>query len=327
MSGRGRSPSQPRMVTSAERLSRLLALVPYVVSRRAVGLAEAAETFGMTERELIDDLNLAWCVELKEPEPYCPIDLSYEDGEITISQAESIARPLRLAADEANALLVALRMLAEAGGDGSAVARLIAKIEAAAGAAAIASSRVSVQIERPNVPGISATLGRAVSERKRVHLRYYVRARDEETERDVDPMQLVVVEGRPYLEAWCRRAEGVRMFRLDQVLEATMLDLPAEVPDEAESRDVNEGLFRPSDSDVWVELELAPDARWAAEYYQADSVTELGEGRLRVVLRTSDTSLIRRLALRLGEDAKVVSPPELALEVREAAAAALAHYE
>ncbi len=92
----------------------------------------------MTERELIDDLNLAWCVELKSPEPYCPIDLSYEDGLVTISQAESIARPLRLAADEASALLVALRMLAEAGGDGDAVTRLIAKIEDAAGASAAA---------------------------------------------------------------------------------------------------------------------------------------------------------------------------------------------
>src|SRR6516162_5561349 len=114
----------PRMVTSAERLRRLLALVPYVVSRKAVGLAEAAATFGMTERELIDDLNLAWCVELKAPEPYCPIDLSYEDGQVTVSQAESIARPLRLAADEASALLIALRMLAEAGGGGDAVTRL-----------------------------------------------------------------------------------------------------------------------------------------------------------------------------------------------------------
>src|SRR6202012_4383932 len=114
---------------------RLPALVPYVAARRVVGLAETAATFGMTERELIDDLNLAWCVELRAPEPYCPIDLSYEAGEISISTAEPIARPLRLAADEASALLVALRMLAEAGGDGDAVVRLIAKIEAAAGGA------------------------------------------------------------------------------------------------------------------------------------------------------------------------------------------------
>ena len=83
---------QPRMVTSAERLRRLLALVPYVSTRRVVGLAETAETFGMTERELIDDLNLAWCVELRAPEPYCPIDLSYEDGEISISPGDSNTR-------------------------------------------------------------------------------------------------------------------------------------------------------------------------------------------------------------------------------------------
>jgi proteasome accessory factor C len=98
---------------ASDRLQRLLALVPYVVSRQAAGLAETAAAFGVSETELVDDLNLLWCVELRSPDPYCPIDLSYEGGEITVSQAESIGRPLRLGTDEASALLVALRMLAE----------------------------------------------------------------------------------------------------------------------------------------------------------------------------------------------------------------------
>jgi proteasome accessory factor C len=119
----------------------------------------------------------------------------------------------------------------------------------------------------------------------------------------------------------------VRLFRLDRVLAVDVLDLPAEVPAEAEPKDVDEGLFRPSESDVRVELDLAPDARWVAESYPCESVTELGDGRLRVVLLTADTSLVRRLALRLGEDARVASPAVLATEVREAAAAALAQYE
>jgi proteasome accessory factor C len=315
------------MVTSAERLRRLLALVPYVSARRVVGLAETAETFGMTERELIDDLNLAWCVELRAPEPYCPIDLSYEDGEISISQAESIARPLRLAADEASALLVALRMLAEAGGDGDAVARLIAKIEDAAGAAGAASAQVAVQIEHPNARGLTATLNAALAARKRVHLRHYNFGRDEETERDVDPMRLLVVEGRTYLEGWCRRAEGVRLFRLDRVLSVDVLDVPAQVPETAEQVDVDAGLFTASPSDVVVELDLAPAARWAAEYWRCDSMVDLPDGRLRITLRTPDTTSVRRLALRLGEDARVVSPAGLADEVRSAASAALALYE
>jgi predicted DNA-binding transcriptional regulator YafY len=314
------------MVTSAERLRRLLALVPYVAARRVVGLAETAATFGMTERELIDDLNLAWCVELKAPEPYCPIDLSYEGGEITVSQAESIARPLRLAADEASALLVALRMLAEVPADGSAVGRLIAKIEGAAGESAAASSQVMIQVDSQNVRGRATKISTALGASRRLHLRYYVPGRDEATERDVDPMRLLVVEGRTYLEGWCRLAEGVRLFRLDRVLDLDVLDVPAEVPAEAEQKDVDAGLFRPSESDERVELELAADARWVAEYYPCESVTEAGEGRLRAVLRTPDTSWVRRLALRLGEDARVLAPAALAEEVRAAAAEALALY-
>ena len=320
--------TQPRMVTSAERLRRLLALVPYVATRKVVSLPETAKTFGMTERELIDDLNLAWCVELRAPEPYCPIDLSYEDGEISISQAESIARPLRLAVDEASALLVALRMLAEAGGDRDAVNRLIAKIESAAGAAAAASSQVTIQqFDSPRVRAVAAKLSGALSDGRRVHLRHYVWNRDEDTERDVDPMRLLVVEGRTYLEGWCRRAESVRLFRLDRVVEVDVLDVPAEVPEEAEPRDVDAGLFRPSETDVLAELELGPGARWVAEDYPCESVTELPDGRLRIGLRTPDTTWVRRLALRLGEDARVVSPPELADDVRATAAAALAQYD
>ena len=107
-----RPAAPPRVAPATDRLQRLLALVPYVVSRKVVGLAETAAAFGISERELVDDLNMLWCVELRSSDPYCPIDLSYEGGEIVVSEAESFDRPLRLGVDEASALLVALRMLA-----------------------------------------------------------------------------------------------------------------------------------------------------------------------------------------------------------------------
>jgi proteasome accessory factor C len=318
------------LVTSTERLQRLLALVPYVVSRKSVGLAETAAAFGVSERELVDDLNLLWCVELRAPDPYCPIDLSYEGGEIVVSQAESMGRPLRLAVDEASALLVALRMLAEVPGleDRSALSRLIVKLEAAAGEAAAASAQVAVQVDIPDEEAerLAAQIQRAISAGRRLHLRYYVPNRDETTERDVDPLQLHVVEGRPYLEAWCLRAEAMRLFRLDRVLSLEVLDVPAAPPADAVGVDIDQGLFRPSPDDVQVVLELTAAGRWVAEYYTCESTTELPDGRLRVVLRTQQTGLVRRLALRLGEDGRVVSPPALAAEIREAATAALTNY-
>jgi proteasome accessory factor C len=314
--------------TATERLQRLLALVPYVVSRNVVGLAETAAAFGVSEQQLVDDLNMLWCVELRAPDPYCPIDLSYEGGEIVVSEAESIDRPLRLGVDEASALLVALRMLAEVPSleDRSALSRTIAKLEEAAGAAGAVSAQVAVQVDSLGADDAAARLRDAVERGRRVHLSYYVPGRDEATERDVDPMRLLVVEGRTYLEGWCLRAEAVRLFRLDRVLALTVLDQPAAVPGHARQRDVDQGLFRPSPGDVEVALELSPLGRWVAEYYPCQEVTELADGRLRVSLRTPDTRWVRRLALRLGEDGRVIAPPELAAAVRDDAAAALAGY-
>jgi proteasome accessory factor C len=314
--------------TSTDRLTRLLALVPYVVSRDSVALAVAAEAFGVSEKQLIDDLNLLWCVELRAPDPYCPIDLSYEGGEITVSEAESIARPLRLGVDEASALLVALRMLAEIPDlpDRDALSRLIAKLETAAGAAAAAvSNQVSVQVDARG--DVVTRVREAIDRGRRVHLTYYVPGRDENTERDVDPMRLLFVEGQSYLEGWCRRAEAVRLFRLDRIGELTVLDVAAQVPDHAEPVDVDGGLFRPSPDDVPVTVELAPSGRWVPDYYPCESVEDLGEGRLRVVLRTRDTRWVRGLALRLGDQGRVVGPPEVAALIRGDAERALALYD
>ncbi|MGO9501410.1 MAG: helix-turn-helix transcriptional regulator [Streptosporangiaceae bacterium] len=317
-----------RPATATDRLQRLLALVPYVISRKAVGLAETAAAFEVSERQLVDDLNMLWCVELRSPDPYCPIDLSYEGGEIVVSQAESIDRPLRLGADEASALLVALRMLTDVPGlaDRSALSRTIAKLEAAAGGAAAASAQVAVQVDGNAAQNVLALVTEALARGRRLHLSYYVPGRDEATERDVDPMRLLVVDGRSYLEAWCRRAEDVRLFRLDRVLALSVLDVAASVPEAATPVDVDKGLFRPSPQDVHVELELAAAGRWVAEYYPCEKVTDLGEGRLRVSLRTPDTQWVRRLALRLGRSGTVIAPPELAARIRADAEAALAHY-
>jgi proteasome accessory factor C len=318
--------------TATERLQRLLALVPYVVSRNVVGMAETAAAFGVTERELVDDLNLLWCVELRSPDPYCPIDLSYEGGEIVVSEAEAIGRPLRLGVDEACALLIALRMLAELPsiGDGTALSRTIAKLESAAGSAAGPSAQVAVQLDATGrsaaAQSAAAKITDALSREKRLHISYYVPGRDEATERDVDPMRLLVVEGRSYLEGWCRRADDVRLFRLDRILAIEVLDVAKEVPASAEQVDVDHGLFRPSPQDVQVVFELGAAGRWVAEYYPCEEVTDLGDGRLRIRLRTPDTRWVRRLALRLGEDGRLVSPPELAEQVLADASAALGHY-
>lgn len=315
------------MRSSGAHLPRLLALVPYLLGHPGARLGEVAELFGVTEKQLRADLDLIWMCGLPGHGPGDLIDVSYEEDRVTLDNADTIARPLRLTTDEALALIVALRALADVPGleERDALDRALAKLEAAAGDAGGVSERVSVVLESQE--RALAVTRRALEERRRLRLVYHVPARDETTTRDVDPMRLVFAEGRGYLEAWCRLAEGVRLFRLDRVVDVRLLDEPAKPPADAPQRDLSAGLFLPSPDDVLVTLDLGPRGRWVADYYPHESATELADGDLRVTLRTPRPDWVCRLALRLAPDVRVVAPESLAGDLRARAAAALAAYE
>lgn len=317
------------MSGSADRLPRLLALVPYLMSHPGAQVDEVAEVFGLSEKQLIDDLQLVWMCGLPGHTPGDLIDVSWDGGEIVIDNADTIARPLRLGVDEASALLVALRVLAAmpelAEVPGDALPRVVAKLERAAGeGAAAVSSQVAVDVDA--APDALPRVRDALTRRRRLSLRYYVPGRDEVTPREVDPTRVMVVDGRTYLEGWCYRAEAMRLFRLDRILGVEVLDVAANPPADAEPIDVTRGVFRPSPTDELVELEVSAAGRWVAEYYPCEQVTELGEGRQRIALRARDEDWVLKLALRLGDTGKVVAPESMAERVRQEAERALALY-
>ncbi|WP_405935981.1 WYL domain-containing protein [Streptomyces sp. NBC_00726] len=315
------------MATNAiDQTRRMLSLVTYLRERPGAHVQDVARAFGITEDELISDLDVL---------PMCGtsfrggdlLDIDTDGDRIWWHNADDVAEPLRLAADEATALLVAARAVATLPGlresDRQALLRATAKLETAAGEVGAASSRLSVTFESEG--GVFAEVDRAISERRRLWLRYYSPARDELTEREVDPIRLFAV-GHTYMEAWCRSSEDRRTFRLDRVAEIRLLDEPA-APPELELRDLSEGLVQPAAEDPEVVVEVGPGGRWVAEYYPHDRAEERPDGGLRITLRTPDPASLRRLALRLGREGRIVSPPELAGSARSAARAALAAYD
>ncbi|MER5684725.1 WYL domain-containing protein [Streptomyces sp. NPDC002205] len=315
------------MATNAiDQTRRMLSLVTYLRERPGAHVQDVARAFGITEDELISDLDVL---------PMCGtsfrggdlLDIDTDGDRIWWHNPDDVAEPLRLAADEATALLVAARAVATLPGlresDRQALLRATAKLETAAGEAAAASSRLSVTFEAEG--GVFADVDRAISERRRLWLRYYSPARDELTEREVDPIRLFAV-GHTYMEAWCRLSEDRRTFRLDRVAEIRLLDEPS-APPELELRDLSEGLVQPAAEDPEVVIEVGPGGRWVAEYYPHDSAEELADGGLRITLRTPDPASLRRLALRLGGEGRIVAPQELTQSARQAARAALAAYD
>ncbi len=326
-----------------ERLPRLLSLVPYLLARPGIPLADVAADFGVGERQLRRDLELLWMCGLPGYGPGDLIDLSFEGDTISVNFDAGMNRPLRLTGAEATALLVALRTLGDLPGmvDTDAVRRATAKIERAVGDAGAAG--VAVEVSRQEQATTTA-VREALEAGRALTIRYYTAGRDAVTRRTVDPMRLLLVEGRGYLEAWCRRAGAVRLFRLDRVDEVVVLDEPAAAPPDAAPADLSGGVFQARPEQGSAVLLLEPWARWVAEYYPVEQVLEIPpelppepdddgtrhdhrhgrEGRARVLLRYADPAWLVRLVLGLGGGARILEPPDLAAEVARRAARALA---
>ncbi|WP_328610031.1 WYL domain-containing protein [Amycolatopsis sp. NBC_00345] len=315
------------MSSSTERMPRLLALVPYLLARPGIRVDEAAQDFDVTPKQLRKDLELLWMCGLPGYGPGDLIDLSFEGDTIVVTHDAGMNRPLRLTGSEATALLVALRALAETPGvvDADAVRRSIAKIEVAAGQAQPAGVVVGGGVrEGKRTAETREAVAGALQAGRALRIRYYTASKDQVTERTVDPMRLLIVQAVGYLEAWCRRVEGVRLFRLDRIDELTVLDEPAAPPAHAQPTDLSDGLFSPRPDQQEAELVLGPDARWVAEYYPCQELAELDGGRLRIRMRYADESWMVRLVLSLAGDALVESPAALGDAVRRRAADAVA---
>jgi proteasome accessory factor C len=311
-----------------DQVGRLLRLVPYLHARDQVSLEEAARVIGVPPDQLDKDLRVLFLCGLPGgyPDDLIDVDLDALEGEgvIRVSNADYLARPLRLTPTEAGAIIVALRALrAGAGRDTRAVVdRALAKLEQAA---AGSTPLVDPGDDDPAPLALRTQLEDALSRGRQVRLTYYVPARDEESERVVDPHAIVSHHGVSYLDAFCHSAGAPRLFRLDRVLEATVLDSEV-VTEPSEPRDLSDGVFGGEEA-TRVTLHLHREARWVEEYYAVEEVRPGPDGDSEVDLLVGDERWLQRLLLRLTPYAEVVAPEHFGDGSQDAIRRALALYD
>ncbi len=310
---------------------RMLAMVPYLRERAEVPVDQVARDFGVSRAQVVKDLGVLWFCGLPEAVTGEMIDVDMDaldrEGVVRIDNAEFLPRPLRLTVAEALSLIVALRTLRDATSsrDRDAVERALAKLESAAGDGAAAAANVSVLME-PADAAVTDAVTSALDSGRQLHIAYLVASRDEQTERTVDPLRLITEGGHSYLEAWCHRVDDVRLFRLDRVVAASVLEVAAEDHTGVPRRDMSAGVYQPAPGDLLAVLDVFPAANWVTELMPVETSTDLPDGSQRIAVRVGDPAWLRRLVLRAGGDVRVVEPARLAREVTSRASSALAAY-
>ncbi|OBB72629.1 MULTISPECIES: YafY family protein [Mycobacterium] len=315
------------MTAVSTRLVRLLNMVPYFQANPKITYAEAASDLGVSVKQLREDLNQLWMCGLPGYGPGDLIDFEFSGDTIEVTFTAGIDHPLRLTSPEATGVLVALRALAEVPGmvDPEAARSAIAKIESAAGT--VGQDGAAVDEPAPIESEAAAAVREAVRDGHALSIEYYSASHDVLTSRIVDPIRVVLVGDHSYLEAWCRTAEGVRLFRFDRIVDAQVLNEPSSPPPPAVQAEPDTSLFDADPSLPSALLLIDRSAAWMFDYYPLRVSRELPDGAgWEAAMTYASDDWMARFVLGFGSAVRVLEPAHLAERVRESAHAALRAY-
>lgn len=332
------APVRRRVRTSSEDLvGRLLDIVGLANRAEGIDRAELRERLGVAEADLGRDLEvLRYCGMPEREFPGFQFDVDEADGRVYVHQAAELAGPVRLTLPEAHTLVATLQTVAEmtvlTDADRDAARSAQRRIRAclvdagqdvaddapaastgeggptADGGAVVAHWDVAVD------PETVRTLLAAIAERAVLRLRYHGVRTDQVTERDVEPLAVVQERTRLYLQAWCRRAEGLRVFRVDRVGAVRRTG-------ETFRTRARPGRWRlhPEGEGVSALVRWDHAVRDAAEAYRPMAAATLDDGTALTRLTLLDEEAAVALAARHGGRVEVLEPADL----RDAVAARL----
>lgn len=313
-------------MTSFDQVQRLLALVPYLQAHPDAELAATASVFGVTARQLLADLNVLWFCGLPGGGPGDLIEVDMDalaEGVVRLTNADFLARPLRLTPDEALSLVVALRALQEMAdtSTASAVASALAKLETVV--TGLGGASVGVRLAT-GPDAVRDRLAAAIDAGRAVRLTYHGATRGVTTTPLVDPDHLATVDGYGYLVGWSHERGAWRTFRLDRIADVTPTDLTS--GDHGPAPAPASGWLDQRPEAAEVTLELTAAGRWITEYHPMVEVTPTADGGVRARLLVADPAWLRRLLLRLGPAVLAIEPPEAGRSAADEADDALAAY-
>lgn len=321
---RAKRPRSGQLV-AGERLRRLLAILAHMARVHEASLAELSERFGISEDELVGELELAACCGVP---PYTPDQLIalYVDGDKVVAEGLlDLHRPQLLTAEEGFALAAAAHALLEVpgAGDESPLRSALSKLEEAIG-----GSKIALDIE---VPESLEELKAAAEASEEVEIEYFKSAASAPSARVVEPYEVVLREGRWYMDGWYEPAGGFRRFQLGRVLAVRRtgrgFERPPDRVAELASLSRRPEAFLGGPDAIRARIVFPAVASFAVEPVARGELEEAGDGRLAAEVEVGDVEgWFGRLMIQLGPDAFVLEPADLAGAGREAARRALQRY-
>ncbi|KQQ01300.1 MULTISPECIES: helix-turn-helix transcriptional regulator [unclassified Rathayibacter] len=308
--------ARPRSLPARDRLAVLLSLVPYLLDRGRVSVAEVAQHFDIAEDEVRRAVRLIAVSgvpgETAQYQANDLFDISWDDFEendhVMLTQQVAIDDSPRFSAREAAALIAGMQYLAalpeNQGNDR--IAALMGKLSRGA-----SSTPSAVAVARGTGADATVSLIRTALSAGTQLAFDYRNARGETESRVVDPFLIESVDRDWYLRGWDHLREGVRTFRVDRMRSLT--DTGSPIIRRRNEVTLSERLFEASASDLVVDLRVAPGSVALLGDYAVDAeFPELPEGErgsgVVVRIRVAHLEGLTRLVASLPGLVAVIAP-------------------
>ena len=302
---------QKNAANPLERTSRMLDLVPYINTHQGISLVELAKVFEVSTDQMINDLTTLWMCGLPGYTPLELMDLDFESGYVSITNAPTLAKPRSITHEEGVALVLGLDVLRSA---------ISSERDDLIGAIESLSKRITELVNLPLAltassdlsHEVSTSVKEAISQRSGLKITYNSLYKDEISTRVVLPLEVLENDGYLYLHAYCSTAKDFRNFRIDRIQSAENAEV--EKPSTATPEDPEKIRF---------ELKVVRPTRDVAERF-AESHLDAG-----TVFKGSSFSQqwISRSVFASGGAVELLTPADIRSEIARRAETILNRYE
>lgn len=315
--------------TADRQLERVLHILPAAARDAGASIAELAEALDVEPDTIRRDIR-----EVATRSYYHPagsadqLQIELSRDRVRIWTTGEFQRPVRLTPREAAAVALGLRVLArDAGPSGGPQSDgLLQRIEECLTTGPMPGElEESVEVVGAGADreGIRHEIIQAARDHRVCRIGYLKAHAPEPEIRRIHPLGVLQGQGTWYTVAWAEARDAIRVFRLDRVVEARVLDEAFQPP---EAFDVEEfiagrGVFQGHDA-LEVVVRYSPRiARWIRERHagREERIREQPDGSLVVRHQVVDPVWIVNQVLQYGGEAVVVEPEEVRRLVRATA--------
>lgn len=300
------------MSDATGRAIRLLDLVPFLRANPGMNIKEIATEFKVSVSEIVSDLDLLMVCGLPGYTPLELIDLSTDEGYVTLRDPQNLEYPRNFTIHELLILKIALSALLVDSPPmlHSEIGSLISKLDHQM---PNQISSEGILFVPDNILNLRRIGEEALVKNQQVEIAYRNDTKDELTNRKISLIREYESEGEYFWDAWCHLANAKRTFNLEKISSATLSMDPSSIGDLS-----GEG------SALTVRLRIRQKSQFFAKHQNILKQTEEPEiYEARIYQREW---LVREI-LSAGETATVITPSDLKVQVKKRATQALSQYQ